>query len=84
MKDTRMTTRIDPQNPLSNIFSVLHEGGQGLYNHNLPHENYGSPLGETASIAIDESRSRWWETLIGRSTAFWEYFFPKIQAQFPS
>jgi len=82
-KDTRMTTRIHPENPMSNIFSVLHEGGHGLYNSNLPEGAYGSPLGEQISLGIDESQSRWWENWIGRSLPFWNHFYRLLQETFP-
>ena len=49
----------------------------------LPAEHYGLPLGEVISLGIHESQSRMWENLVGRSRAFWSYFFPKAQAQFP-
>ena len=81
--DTRMTTRIHPDLLTSNIFSVLHEGGHGLYNKGLPAHEFGTPLCENSSLGIDESQSRWWETLIGRSPAFWAHFFPKLQKIFP-
>jgi carboxypeptidase Taq len=82
-KDTRMTTRIHPDNIMSNIGAVMHEGGHGLYNADLPVEQYGSPLGQQVSLGIDESQSRWWETLIGQSHSFWQYFFPLLQKEFP-
>lgn len=82
-KDTRMTTRIHPENIMFGIGAVLHEGGHGLYNMNLPAEHFGSPLCEHASLGIDESQSRWWETLIGQSRALWQYFFPVLQKEFP-
>ncbi len=82
-KDTRMTTRVHPDNIMSNIGAVLHEGGHGLYNMNLPMEQFGSPLGEQVSLGIDESQSRWWETLIGQSYSFWQAFFPLLQKEFP-
>jgi carboxypeptidase Taq len=82
-KDTRMTTRIHPENILFGIGAVLHEGGHGLYNMNLPPEHFGSPLGEQVSLGIDESQSRWWETLIGQSEPFWRHFFPLLQQEFP-
>jgi carboxypeptidase Taq len=82
-KDTRMTTKIHPADVMANIGAVLHEGGHGLYNMNLPVEQYGSPLGEQVSLGIDESQSRWWETLIGLSRAFWQHFFPLLQKEFP-
>src|SRR5581483_4510840 len=82
-KDTRMTTRIHPENMMSNIGAVMHEGGHGLYNMNLPIEHYGSPLCEQVSLGIDESQSRWWETLVGQSKPFWQFFFPLLQKEFP-
>lgn len=82
-KDTRMTTRIHPDNLLFHIGAVMHEGGHGLYNMNLPVEHYGSPLCQQVSLGIDESQSRWWEVLIGQSHSFWEYFFPLLQKEFP-
>ncbi len=81
--DTRMTTRILPNFPLVNILSCIHEGGHGLYHKNLPKEHYGTPLGQSASLAIDESQSRTWETIIGRSLSFWEYTYPLFQEAFP-
>jgi carboxypeptidase Taq len=82
-KDIRMTTRVNPESVMSNIGAVMHEGGHGLYHMNLPIEQYGSPLGEPASLGIDESQSRWWETLIGQSYCFWQHFFPRLQEMFP-
>src|SRR5207237_7862812 len=81
--DNRMTTRVYPNDVTVNIFSCLHEGGHGLYHQNLPVEQFGTPLGEAASLGIDESQSRTWETLIGRSLPFWKYFYPKLQEVFP-
>lgn len=83
-EDVRLTTCIHPNNPFFSIFAVLHEGGHGLYSFGLPRESFGSPLSEALSLGIDESQSRWWETLIGQSHPFWEYFFPLLQKEFPS
>jgi carboxypeptidase Taq len=82
-KDTRMTTKVHPENILFNIGAVMHEGGHGLYNMNLPPEHFGSPLGEQVSLGIDESQSRLWETLLGQSLPFWQSLFPVLQAELP-
>ncbi len=81
--DTRMTTRVHHDDIMSNILSVIHEGGHGLYNKGLNIEQYGSPLGEQSSLGIDESQSRWWETRIARTKAFWTHFLPLLQRDFP-
>lgn len=81
-KDTRMTVSINPENIMGTINAVLHEGGHGLYHAGLPSEYYGTPLAESISLGIDESQSRFWETLIGQSKHFWQYFFPLLQQKF--
>ncbi len=81
--DTRMTTRIDPEDITYSLFSVMHEGGHALYNAGLPEKDFGSPVCESVSLGIDESQSRWWETLVGLSLPFWEYFYPQLQKVFP-
>jgi len=81
--DTRMTTHIHPDYLLSNLFAVIHEGGHGLYNKGRPAEFFGSPLCESLSLGIEESQSRFWETIIGHSHPFWYHFYPKLQTIFP-
>lgn len=81
--DSRITTRIHPTSLMSNIFVVMHECGHSLYEMGLPEEHYGSPLGESISLGVHESQSRWWETRIGASKAFWLYFLPILKQIFP-
>ena len=42
-----------------------------------------TPLADGASMAVHESQSRMWENLVGRSRAFWVYFYPRLQSYFP-
>ena len=81
--DVRMTTTILADSLMPHLFAVLHEAGHGMYAEGLPAEHYGSPLGEDVSLGIHESQSRWWETRIGHTRAFWQYFYPELQASFP-
>lgn len=80
--DSRITTRIHPTSLISNIMVILHEGGHALYEMGLPEEAYGTPLGDARSLGVHESQSRWWETRIGLSKAFWQYFLPKLKEVF--
>jgi carboxypeptidase Taq len=81
--DCRITTRYDERFFNASFFAVMHEAGHGLYEQGLPAEHYGLPLGEVISLGIHESQSRMWENFVGRSRAFWTYYFPKAQALFP-
>ena len=82
--DCRMTTRYDPRFFSGSFFGTLHETGHGLYEQGLPSQAFGTPLGQAVSLGIHESQSRLWENFVGRSRAFWQYFFPKAQELFPN
>jgi len=82
-QDSRVTTRVN-ENDLSEIlWSSIHEGGHALYEQGLKIENYGLPEGTYLSLGIHESQSRLWENNVGRSLAFWNNQFPKLQETFP-
>lgn len=81
--DSRITTKIHPTALMSNISAVMHEAGHSLYEMGLPVDGYGSPLGESVSLGMHESQSRWWETLIGHNRSFWQHFLPVLKKHFP-
>src|SRR5262249_22453106 len=80
--DCRLATRYDLHNFGDSFFSILHEAGHGLYDQGLPAEHYGTPMGEAASLGLHESQARLWENRVGRSRAFWWYFFPRARQIF--
>jgi carboxypeptidase Taq len=82
--DVRITTRIYPNMPTSGWFSTMHECGHALYDMGYGPNLDRSPLANGASGAVHESQSRLWENLVGRSYAFWQYFYPRAQALFSS
>ena len=77
--DTRITTRYDVNQPLSSLYSVLHEYGHALYEMNLDQHHFGLACGSACSLGIHESQSRLWENLVGRSSAFSLYLTPLIK-----
>jgi len=82
MDDVRITTRFEPDNPTSSLFSTMHEAGHALYELGCNPAYARSPLAGGASLAVHESQSRMWENLVGRSLPFWEHFYPEYQKQF--
>lgn len=80
--DVRVTTRVNKNDLNEIIWSTIHEGGHALYEQGLPISEYGLPSGEYISLGIHESQSRLWENNVGRSLAYWEYNFPKLQEIF--
>jgi carboxypeptidase Taq len=82
--DVRLTSRVQADNFPSCFYSVLHEGGHGLYEQGIAEADWGTPLGSSISLGIHESQSRMWENLVGRSLPFWKHCFPRLLAAFPS
>jgi len=82
--DVRITTRFDPERAASALFSTLHEGGHALYEQGISPALRRTPLATGTSMAVHESQSRMWENLVGRSRAFWVFFYPKLQKVFPA
>ncbi|OOM81875.1 carboxypeptidase 1 [Clostridium puniceum] len=83
-KDVRITTHYNKKDLLSNVFSVIHEGGHGLYEQHISDELIGTGLEHGASMGIHESQSRLYENIIGRSKEFLKVILPFIKEEFPS
>jgi carboxypeptidase Taq len=83
-RDVRTTIRLYPNNPLSAVFSAIHEAGHALYEQGFAIEHYRTYLAEAPSMGIHESQSRLWENQIGRSRAFWQHYLPPFRDMFPA
>jgi carboxypeptidase Taq len=81
-RDIRMTTRYQPTG-LDSIWSTMHEAGHGLYGHGIASSLQRSPLANAPSLGLNESQSRTWENLVGRSRPFWSHWYEPLQATFP-
>ena len=82
-KDVRITTHYDLHNVASSMYSVLHEGGHALYELGIRDDLQYTCLAGGVSMGIHESQSRFYENLIGRSRAFLEAIYPRVQVFFP-
>lgn len=81
--DVRITNHYYENAPENAIFSVIHESGHGIYEMNVSDDLTQTPVGGGASCGMHESQSRLMENMIGRSQAFWEPVYPKLQETFP-
>jgi carboxypeptidase Taq len=80
--DCRITTRFHEHQFSDAFFGILHEVGHGLYEQGLDPAHHGTPMGEAVSLGVHESQSRLWENAVGRSRAFWTYWFPMARRIF--
>lgn len=83
INDTRITTHYDEYDFTSNIFSVIHEVGHSMYNHQVNKDFEHYPLASNMSMGMHESQSRFLENNIARSKTFWIPIYPKLQAIIP-
>ena len=82
INDVRITTRMDKNYLPMALFGTIHEAGHAMYEQGISQELRRTPLARGASMAIHESQSRLWENIVGRSKAFWTYFYPELQKTF--
>ncbi|HVF99381.1 MAG TPA: carboxypeptidase M32 [Chloroflexia bacterium] len=81
--DVRITTRVLPEFLNACLFAVLHETGHALYEQGVSPDLAFTPLSSGTSAGVHESQSRLWENLVGRSRAFQDYLFPRLQEAYP-
>lgn len=81
--DVRITVRFKENDLGEALFSALHEAGHALYEQGIDPAYEGTPLASGTSAGVHESQSRLWENLVGRSRAFWSFYYPRLQAVFP-
>jgi carboxypeptidase Taq len=89
-RDVRLTTRYH-ETGLGSLWSTMHEAGHGLYAHGIAHSLDRTPLAGlplfnlsgAPSLGLNESQSRTWENLVGRSRPFWSHWYEPLQETFP-
>ena len=81
--DIRLTSNFRTHD-LSSLFASMHEFGHGVYEWGVDRSLARTPLHSGVSLAVHESQSRTWENLVGRSRAFWRWFYPRLQEGFPA
>lgn len=80
--DVRLTTKYIEDNPMSALFSTIHETGHGIYEQQIGDNLQGTILAGGGSMGIHESQSRFYENIIGRDIHFWKGLYGKIREEF--
>jgi len=76
--DARITTRYEGKNFKQSYSSTIHEFGHALYDLQCGKELAYTPIGTGTSLVIQESQSRLWENMIGKSREFIRMFYSDI------
>jgi carboxypeptidase Taq len=82
-RDVRLTTRYN-ETGIDALWSTMHEAGHGHYAHGIADSLQRTTLATSPSLGLNESQSRTWENLVGRSRPFWLHWYEPLQETFPS
>ncbi|MEM2917499.1 MAG: carboxypeptidase M32 [Candidatus Bathyarchaeia archaeon] len=82
--DVRVTTNYNVKKLDSALFATIHECGHALYDQGKDALLKWIYMDTGYSHGVHESQSRMMENMVGRSLAFWKFFYPKLQSYFPS
>ncbi len=81
--DARVTTHYYPDQFVSSMYSIIHEGGHALFEQNQPQEDHDHFITGGKTLGMHESVSRFYENRIGRSESFVHFIYPKVRDVFP-
>ena len=73
----------DPHDAVSGVYSMLHEGGHGLYDSHVDGRFDRTCLAQGTSAGIHESQSRFFENYVGRNRAFMPALLGLLMRHFP-
>lgn len=80
-RDGRVSTY--KNNSLNMIFTYLHEAGHAMYCSGGNDRVNAANMWGGIEGSFQESMARLNENIVGRSRAYWEYYYPQLQAEFP-
>ena len=80
--DARVTTHYHEDMFLSNVYSVIHEGGHAIFMQNERGEDHDHFINDSITNGMHESVSRFFENVIGRSEEYIHLIYPKFKELF--
>lgn len=80
-RDARVSTYRSGSHEL--IFTCLHEAGHAMYSTGSSQRTIDAGLWGGIEGGFHEANSRFYENMVGRSRAYWDYCFPKLVSALP-
>lgn len=78
-----IATHVYEDDVISNVYSMLHEGGHAMYEQNIDSAYDRTVLNGGVSSGVHESQSRFFENYVGRSEAFAPVLLAVLRHHFP-
>lgn len=82
-KDVRISNHYHETEPLSAMFSAIHEGGHAIFEQNVNPEYDNTVAGSCNYMGVHESQSRFYENILGRNKNFWLPIYDKLGELLP-
>ena len=79
-RDSRVSTY--QNGSLNMIFTCLHEAGHAMYGSGGNNRVNEANMWGGIEGSFQESMARFNENIVGRSRAYWEFYYPKLQKEF--
>jgi len=83
-KDVRLTDHYTENDIIDAIFSIIHEGGHGIFEQHVSDKFDETPLFSCRYLGLHESQSRFFENILGHNINFWKPIYGKLQETFPN
>jgi carboxypeptidase Taq len=81
-KDVRITTAYSKEDPVTAMYSTIHETGHAIYEQNIPDAITKTNIGGGVSMGIHESQSRFYENILARGKEFIDTEYPNMVEAF--
>lgn len=81
--DTRLTNHYYEKDFINPVFSIIHEGGHGIFEQNINPKFRYTPMEIIENMGLHESQSRFYENILGKNINFWKPIFEKVKEILP-
>lgn len=81
--DVRVTNHYRSNMPLDGMFSIIHEGGHGLFEQGISEKYEKTDVSSIIYAGLHESQARFYENILGRNINFWKPVYSKMQEILP-
>ncbi len=81
--DVRVTNHYNENDPISAMFSAIHEGGHAIFGQNIDPSYEDTALEQVNMMGLHESQSRFYENILGRRRSFWVPIYEKLGELLP-
>ncbi len=81
--DVRVTNHYKENDPISAMFSAIHEGGHAIFGQNIDPSYENTSVMQVNMMGLHESQSRFYENILGRNLNFWKPIYGKLGELLP-